>query len=175
MLHKDILELKKEYENLNVSDDFMFRHCMRYKEILLPVLEGIWERKITDLVEISHNAHIQPTQEHPSIHCDIYARDDKGNVYILEMQQYTQKEILQRGEYYNAINILEGTEKRSNKRYANIPNCYIVFLCCFDVTKVYPELNFPKFSYIPGVVYGEKNKRFINISRYTDISNIRLQ
>lgn len=176
MLLKDIAQIRKEYEALNVSDDFMFRHCMRQKDILLPILGELWERKIEDLVEIIHNAHIQPILERPSIHCDIYAKDSKGDIYIVEMQQYKQKEILQRSEYYNALSILEETgKKKGNKRYGNVPNCYIVFLCCFDITSVYPELDFPEFAYIPGVVYGEKNKRFINITRYTDIPNKRLQ
>jgi len=169
----------QEYQAVNLTNDFMFRQCMNDAKILKGVLEEIWSKEIGELVDIQQDHHIQPTQEHRSIFCDIYARDSKGDIYILEMQQWPQKELRKRSKCYQSISIFDQcTTKRTKEEkieYSSVSECYIAFLCCFDVSKVFQTMKFPIVEEIPKTVYRSDSMMFVDLNNYSLIENERLR
>ncbi|MBR3692930.1 MAG: hypothetical protein IKL88_00230, partial [Erysipelotrichales bacterium] len=65
--------IREEYK-VSLTNDYVFKHCMEEAEILKPVLEKLWEKKIREIVEVKKQYHIQLAKDHKSISCDIYAR-----------------------------------------------------------------------------------------------------
>ncbi|MBR3693900.1 MAG: Rpn family recombination-promoting nuclease/putative transposase [Erysipelotrichales bacterium] len=160
---------------LNLSNDFLFKHCMSDVEVLQPVLEELWERKIPMLKEVQINNHIQPTMDHKSVYCDVYVRDIEGNIYIIEMQQSHHAGLLERSEFYQGISIYNECAMGKSIEYKDHSRCYIVFLCCFDVSKIYPHIKFPLLEYIPKTIYKDESKMLVNLKNYERVGNKRLQ
>ena len=166
--------IDQEYR-ISLADDYVFKHCMEDVEILKPVLEKLWEKEIREIVEVKKQYHIQPAKDHKSISCDIYARDDRGNIYVVEMQKRPHKGLLERAEFYQGVTIYDQCDLDSALEYSDHPRCYVVFLCCFDVAKIYPTLDFPEFTRVKGCIYGEETKRLCNICNYALIEDKKLQ
>ena len=49
------------YQHVDLTNDFMFKHCFPYKEILKPLLEEVWNKEIGEIVEVIPDHHILPT------------------------------------------------------------------------------------------------------------------
>ncbi|MBE6115179.1 MAG: hypothetical protein E7191_08915, partial [Erysipelotrichaceae bacterium] len=186
-LQKEIKEEKfvltaekfEAYQHVDLTNDFMFKHCFPYKEILKPLLEEVWNKEIGEIVEVIPDHHIQPTQEHRSIFCDLYVKDSLGDIYILEMQKNIRKELHRRSICYQAISIFDQcTSKRASEEkheYDSVARCYIVFLCCFDVSKIFQNIKFPCLEEVPKAIYRSDSMMFVNIKNYALIENERLQ
>ncbi|MBE6114308.1 MAG: Rpn family recombination-promoting nuclease/putative transposase [Erysipelotrichaceae bacterium] len=128
-----------------------------------------------EIVDVKKQYHIKPAKDHKSISCDIYARDDRGNIYIVEIQKNPHPELLERAEFYQGISVYNECALSKKLRYKEHPRCYVVFLCCFDVAKIYPTLDFPEFTRVKGCIYGEETKRLCNICNYALIEDKELQ
>ena len=76
----------KQYEELGITDAFMFAKVMSNKEICKPVLEQILNIKIRDIEYLDYEETIQIAPGSKSIRLDIYVEDDKNTVFNLEMQ-----------------------------------------------------------------------------------------
>ena len=60
------------------------------------------------------------------------------------------------------------------EKYASISECYITFLCCFDVSKIFEREEFPNLEQVPNVIYRSNNMMFVNIKNYSLIENEKL-
>ena len=69
----------KQYEELGITDAFMFAKVMSNKEICKPVLEQILNIKIRDIEYLDYEETIQIAPGSKSIRLDIYVEDTKGN------------------------------------------------------------------------------------------------
>ena len=67
----------KQYEELGITDAFMFAKVMSNKEICKPVLEQILNIKIRDIEYLDYEETIQIAPGSKSIRLDIYVEDDK--------------------------------------------------------------------------------------------------
>jgi len=83
--------------------------------------------------------------------------------------------LLERAEFYQGISVYNECALSKKLRYKEHPRCYVVFLCCFDVAKIYPTLDFPEFTRVKGCIYGEETKRLCNICNYALIEDKELQ
>ncbi|MBE6114682.1 MAG: Rpn family recombination-promoting nuclease/putative transposase [Erysipelotrichaceae bacterium] len=169
----------KRYQRVNLTNDFMFKHCFCSKEILKPLLEELWNKEIGEIIEVVPDHRIQLNEEYRSVVCDIYVRDSYGDIYILEMQQWPQKELRKRSVCYQSISIFEQCTKKKagdeKVKYSSVSECYITFLCCFDVEDVFLKEEFPNLEQVPKVIYRSNNMMFVNLKNYALIENERLQ
>ena len=67
----------KQYEELGITDAFMFAKVMSNKEICKPVLEQILNIKIRDIEYLDYEETFQIAPGSKSIRLDIYVEDDK--------------------------------------------------------------------------------------------------
>ena len=77
----------KQYEELGITDAFMFAKVMSNKEICKPVLEQILNIKIRDIEYLDYEETIQIAPGSKSIRLDIYVEDDKILFLILKCKR----------------------------------------------------------------------------------------
>ena len=132
-LNKKVREDKsvsKKYEELGITDAFMFAKVMSNKEICKPVLEQILNIKIRDIEYLDYEETIQIAPGSKSIRLDIYVEDDKNTVFNLEMQTTNYEELPKRSRYYQDIIDLKLIEK--GQAYDILKTSYVIFICTFD-------------------------------------------
>ena len=120
----------KKYEELDITDPFIFAKVMSEKELCKPLLENILNIKIRDIVYVDYEETIQMTAKSKGIRLDIYVEDDDNTVFNLEMQSTTYKELPKRSRYYQGIIDLNMIEK--GESYDILKESYVIFICTFD-------------------------------------------
>ena len=120
----------KKYEELDITDPFIFAKVMSEKELCKPLLENILSIKIRDIVYVDYEETIQMTAKSKGIRLDIYVEDDNNTVFNLEMQTTTYKELPKRSRYYQGIIDLNMIEK--GESYDILKESYVIFICTFD-------------------------------------------
>ena len=120
----------KKYEELDITDPFIFAKVMSEKELCKPLLENILNIKIRDIVYVDYEETIQMTAKSKGIRLDIYLEDDDNTVFNLEMQTTTYKELPKRLRYYQGIIDLNMIEK--GESYDILKESYVIFICTFD-------------------------------------------
>ncbi|MCM1567852.1 MAG: Rpn family recombination-promoting nuclease/putative transposase [Roseburia sp.] len=133
---KKVIENKKskktkKYEELTITDDFMFGKVMQEPERCRKLLEIILDVKIREIEFADEQNTMSPDYEAKGIRLDIYLEDDGNTVYCVEMQASRKPFLSRRTRYYQSvidINLLEkGAEYRSLKK------SYVIFICTFDL------------------------------------------
>mgnify|MGYP000947624979 FL=1 len=122
--------MSKKYEELGITDAFIFAKVMSNKEICKPVLEQILNIKIRDIEYLDYEETIQIAPGSKSIRLDIYVEDDKNTVFNLEMQTTNYEELPKRSRYYQDIIDLKLIEK--GQSYDILKTSYVIFICTFD-------------------------------------------
>ena len=102
----------KSYEELELSDDFMFAKVMQN----IVYLE---EQKTLD---VAANAK--------SVRMDVYAADENQTIYDIEMQTGKKKHLPKRSRYYQGIIDIDETDK--GIEYQSLNKSYVIFICTFD-------------------------------------------
>lgn len=120
----------KKYEELDITDPFIFAKVMSEKELCKPLLENILNIKIRDIVYVDYEETIQMTAKSKGIRLDIYVEDDNNTVFNIEMQTTTYKELPKRSRYYQGIIDLNMIEK--DESYDILKESYVIFICTFD-------------------------------------------
>lgn len=120
----------KKYEELDITDPFIFAKVMSEKELCKQLLENILNIKIRDIVYVDYEETIQMTAKSKGIRLDIYVEDDNNTVFNLEMQTTTYKELPKRSRYYQGIIDLNMIEK--GESYDILKESYVIFICTFD-------------------------------------------
>lgn len=91
--------MRKTYQELEFKDAFMFAEVMSDAESCRGVLErilGIPIRKV--MVHAEHVLFVNP--ETRGVRLDVYADDEHGTVYNVEMQTTDNKNLPKRSRYY---------------------------------------------------------------------------
>ena len=76
----------KNWEDLTISDDYMFKLVMRRKRICKKMLERILKVKIFDITYLETEKSMTATPDSKGIRLDVYVEDDQHTVYNVEMQ-----------------------------------------------------------------------------------------
>lgn len=121
---------RKKYEELAITDDFMFGKVMRSPERCGRLLELILGVRIREVVFLDDQESMNPDYEARGIRLDIYLEDEGNSVYNVEMQAQNSGELPERSRYYQAvidINLIEKGEK-----YDALKKSYVIFICTFD-------------------------------------------
>lgn len=118
-------------KNLNLSNDFLFMHVMEDEEICKEVVEEILNVKIDKIVYLEEQKGTKINYQDKGVRFDVYVNDSAGTIYNIEMQSKNTDDIPRRSRYYQGnidVNYL-----LENKMYKDLKECYVVFICCFDL------------------------------------------
>ena len=123
----------------NLTDNYCFQLVFIEKKVLLPVLEELTGLTINQLVFAEADYHIYGRKEGRSIICDILAVDDEGRVFDVEMQNYSDEDLLRRSRSYGSlIDNYFFIKRKSNKElyavlhkkgFKRLTDVYSIWLC----------------------------------------------
>ena len=122
---------RKKYEDLVITDDFMFGKVMRHPQRCRKLLEMLLGVKIREVVFLEDQESMNPDYAAKGIRMDVYLEDAGNAVYNVEMQTENTGELPERSRYYQAvidINLIKRGED-----YAAVKKSYVIFICTFDL------------------------------------------
>ena len=120
----------KPLEELSLMDDYMFAAVMRDEINLKPLLEYILSTKVNEIAFVEPQKTEKEGYQSHGIRLDLYVKDESGQVFNVEVQTSTKKNLPKRMRYYQSvidINILApGVD------YNNLSRSFVIFICNFD-------------------------------------------
>lgn len=122
----------KPFEELKLSDDYMFAKAMRNKSLCKELLEIILDVEIEDIVYPEEQKVIDYKADAKSVRLDVYVKDTKHTVYNIEMQTTSPKNLPKRSRYYQSmidINLISKGES-----YDELNKSFIIFICMSDIS-----------------------------------------
>ena len=122
-------DFKKEWEELQIKNDFLFSKVMRDKEICIALLERLLKISIKDIEYLEEEKTIDLKYSAKSVRLDVYA-EEKSRAFNLEMQTTMKKELPYRSRYYQGMIDLNSIEKGA--KYKELKESYVIFICTFD-------------------------------------------
>lgn len=130
----------EKWEQLDISNDFIFSKLMRDKEICKQVLEVLLNFKISNIKYIEDEKSINIGYDAKSIRLDVYVEDDE-NIYNVEMQVTNKDDLSRRSRYYQSLIDLNSIE--TGEYYKTLKESYVIFICTFDpFNKGLPKYSF---------------------------------
>ncbi len=152
------IDIQKIWEELEISNDFLFGKVMQDAELCKGLLERIFPgMKIGHIEYPTLQKIINPDFDAKSVRLDVYVVDGMGTVYDIEMQMTDTKELAKRTRYYQAMMDLEMIDK--GELYKKLKKSFVIFICPFDLfgegRHIYTFRNFC-----------EENKRILLGGRY---------
>ena len=161
------------WDELSLSDNFLFQKVMRNKRLCKRLIENILQIKIRDITYPEEEKTIQMNLDSKSIRLDVYVEDDTGRVYDLEMQTTSgpEKELPKRTRYYQGMIDMNLIEKGAD--YAKLNPSFIIFICTFDPFKRgLPAYTFTNRCHEDGEELGdETTKLFLSSPNYEKAKN----
>ena len=112
----------------------MFGEVMRQEEVCKLFLEALLGKKVACIKFIDKQVDCSDTPNYHGIRLDVYLADAAGTVYNIEMQNADDDDIFRRARYYQS-----GMDRRllakGVKKYSELKESYIIFVCSFDKFK----------------------------------------
>ena len=106
------------FQNLNLSDDFLFAKVMEDETILRPVVEKILDIRIREMTIVQSQRMIEIEPDSKGVRLDIMADDAAGSRYTVEMQNENEYNIGRRSELVKLIHAKVCAVKQSKVREA---------------------------------------------------------
>ena len=126
--------MAKNYEELKLSDDFMFGKVMEDGTLCREVLECLLGKPVGELTEMQPQREYRYAVDGKPIRLDIYTGDGE-TVYDAEMQNLNHKkpedyDLPRRSRFYQAA--MDTDHLKKNQSYRSLPETNILFICTFD-------------------------------------------
>ena len=139
-MNKEIVR-RKPYEELTITDDFMFCKVMQKEALCKELLRRILGKSVGEIVSINYQEVIDESYSAKGIRLDILVTTVSGAVYDVEMQAVTKKDLARRIRYYQST--LDTAHLDKGHYYDTLPDSFIIFLCPFD----YMECGLPVYTF----------------------------
>ena len=128
------------FEDLQISNDFMFKEVMKSNKGLCKRLVGsIMQQDIEDIVYIETEKTLQPYYDSRGIRLDVILADDNHTRYNLEMQARNVISkagvalLPKRTRYYQSVIDMDMLKKGEN--FDQLNPLVLIFICTFDFYK----------------------------------------
>ena len=113
---KITLPEEQYWENLKLSNDFMFAKVMRNSELCKELLERLLDMPIDHIEYPEEQKVIDIAKDSKSVRLDVYVKDGKGTVYNVEIQTTSNRNLPKRTRYYQGMIDLNAIEKGADYR-----------------------------------------------------------
>ena len=124
-----------KWQKMTITSDPMFGLVMQNKEICLELINrALPNIKAKQIIQLDTQKDINIVSAH-RVRFDVYVRDDKNNIIVIEMQVNNQNNIPARLRYYQEQ--VEHELLRPGDNYSVLNNypTYIIMFCNFDYFK----------------------------------------
>ena len=105
------MNTEKNFDELTITDDFIFCHVMQDKQICTELLTLVLSDKIGNIADIAYQQSFHSTAFAKGIRLDVWLTDDEGKTYDVEMQTTNQANLAKRLRYYQSIIDITTIEK----------------------------------------------------------------
>ena len=117
---------EKKYEELTISDDFIFGKVMSDPQILKGFLQRVLPHiDFTDLKIVVAQYTVDPYYGSHGVRLDVYAKDER-HLYSIEMQVGHYELLPKRSRYYQSAMDMEDLVK--GEAYSSLKEQYIIFI-----------------------------------------------
>ena len=130
-----------KFQDLNLSDDFLFSKVMGDETVLRPVVEKILGIRIREMTIVQPQKVIEIEPDSKGIRLDIMADDEEGSRYSVEMQNENEYNINKRSRYYHSMMDLDLLQR--GERYQDLRKNIVIFICTFQ-----PFVKFRRHRYV---------------------------
>ena len=122
----------KDWKDLTISDDYMFKLIMSRKRICKQMLERILRIEIKDIHYLETEKSIAAHYHSKGIRLDVYVKDNQGTVYNIEMQvrKPDGDRLSKRTRYYQSM--MDTDLMAAGADYDSLNQTIIIFICPFD-------------------------------------------
>lgn len=120
---------KKAFCELQFRDASMFAATMEDEEICRGVLERVMGISIR-AIKIIGEASLLVNPDYRGVRLDVYADDEAGTLYNVEMQTTDKKNLPKRSRFYQGQ--MDMTGLKPGEDFNELPRTYIIFICTFD-------------------------------------------
>lgn len=127
---KNAIPEEERWENLKISNDFMFAKVMRNPQLCKELLERMLRISIDRIEYPEEQKVIDIAKDSKSVRLDVYLKDGNGTVYNVEIQTAGRKNLPKRTRYYQGMIDLNAIEKGTD--YSELPRSLVIFICTFD-------------------------------------------
>ena len=121
---------QKPFEELTISDDFMFCKVMEHEPICKEFLEMLFGTKIEKITYLSPQNTVTANSGAKTVRLDVLVKDKAGTSYDIEMQVGNEYNIPKRMRYYQSVLDVAFLDKGYS--YKALNESYIIFICLFD-------------------------------------------
>lgn len=128
---KSTIPEEQLWENLKISNDFMFAKVMRNPELCKGMIERLLDITIDHIEYLEEQKTIDIAKDSKSVRLDVFLNDDKNSLYNVEIQTSTNRNLPKRTRYYSGMIDLNAIEKGTD--YSELPQSFVIFLCTFDI------------------------------------------
>ena len=122
--------MQKRFDDLTITDDYMFCAVMQDKSICTTVLNMVLADSIGPISDITYQKTFDQAGYAKSIRLDVWVTGSNGNVYDVEMQTTNKQDLAKRLRYYQSVIDVSSLEKGGH--YTDLPDSFIIFFCPFD-------------------------------------------
>ena len=127
----DMETKQTKWEELSISNDFLFGKVMQNPELCKELLQRILPDLNIERIEYPElQKSINMDMDARSVRLDVYVKDEKEVVYDIEMQVSHTKELPKRSRYYQSLIDLQLIDK--GQLYDELKRSYVIFICLFD-------------------------------------------
>lgn len=116
----------KPFEELEFSDDFMFKKIMHNPEICSGVIERLLKIKVARIEYPELQKEIAPYYTSKGVRLDVYVKDS-DKIFDIEMQTSRFDAIGKRMRYYQSM--LDIDDLMKGKKYKELDESYVIFIC----------------------------------------------
>ena len=117
---------KSVLDGLTLMDDVFFTKCFadstECASLMLSILLG---RKDLTVTEARTQKWIEGIESH-SAKLDVYARDENGNIFNVEIQRTRKGASRKRARFYSAM--IDSDALKKGKKYKELPESYVIFI-----------------------------------------------
>ena len=128
----DMETKQTKWEELSISNDFLFGKVMQNPELCKELLQRILPDLNIERIEYPElQKSINMDMDARSVRLDMYVKDEKEVVYDIEMQVSHTRELPKRSRYYQSMIDLQLIDK--GQLYDELKRSYVIFICPFDL------------------------------------------
>ena len=129
---------KVKFDNLPISNDFMFKKVMQNKYLCQRLVSAIMQKDIADIIYTETEKTVEPYYDSRGVRLDVIVADERNTRYNLEMQvkntlgEATGESLLpKRTRYYQSIMDMDMLQKGQD--FDELNPLVLVFICAFDL------------------------------------------
>jgi predicted transposase/invertase (TIGR01784 family) len=124
-------QFESDYEELNITNRFMFNKVMSDDKLCSRVLQSLTGKNVSEVKSLVAEKYLQITEDGRGVRYDVFVEDSEDVLYDAEMQNYDNAgELPLRTRYYQSM--IDLSMMDMGYRFSQLKESYVIFICTFD-------------------------------------------